>query len=56
MKKDNASAKELEKAELKLKKAQEEYKTLVDKYSSVKEDFEKKMSLACQVIQILLKS
>ncbi|XP_054260013.1 F-BAR domain only protein 2-like isoform X2 [Macrosteles quadrilineatus] len=51
LKKDNASAKELEKAELKLKKAQEEYKTLVDKYSSVKEDFEKKMSLACQHFQ-----
>lgn len=49
LKKESASPKELEKAELKLKKAQEEYKILVEKYSAVKEDFEKKMSLACRV-------
>ena len=49
LKKENASAKELEKAEAKLKKAQEDYKNLVDKYSAIKEDFEKKMSLACKV-------
>ncbi|KAG8260723.1 hypothetical protein J6590_090473 [Homalodisca vitripennis] len=48
LKKDNASAKELEKAEIKLKKAQEEYKSLVEKYGTIKEEFEKKMSLACQ--------
>lgn len=51
LKKESASPKELEKAEQKLKKAQEEYKALVDKYSSVKEDFEKKMSLACRHFQ-----
>ena len=49
LKKENASAKEIEKAEAKLKKAQEDYKNLVDKYSAVKEDFEKKMTLACKV-------
>jgi hypothetical protein len=49
LKKENASAKDLEKAEAKLKKAQEDYKNLVDKYSAIKEDFEKKMSLACKV-------
>ncbi|XP_046682071.1 F-BAR domain only protein 2-like isoform X3 [Homalodisca vitripennis] len=51
LKKDNASAKELEKAEIKLKKAQEEYKSLVEKYGTIKEEFEKKMSLACQHFQ-----
>lgn len=49
LKKDNASLKELEKAEVKLKKAQEEYKSHVEKYATIKEDFEKKMSCACQV-------
>lgn len=49
LKKDNASAKELEKSEIKLKKAQEDYKLQVDKYATIKEDFEKRMSLACQV-------
>lgn len=49
LRKDNASAKDIEKAELKLKKAQDDYKVLVEKYSAVKEDFEKKMSSACKV-------
>lgn len=49
LRKDNASTKDIEKAELKLKKAQDDYKVLVDKYSAVKEDFEKKMTSACKV-------
>lgn len=49
LKKENASAKDLEKAEAKFKKAQEDYKNLVEKYNAIKEDFEKKMSLACKV-------
>lgn len=53
LKKDNASSKELEKAEVKLKKAQEEYKSQVEKYATIKEDFEKKMSCACQVCYCL---
>ncbi|XP_023707494.1 F-BAR domain only protein 2 isoform X6 [Cryptotermes secundus] len=51
LKKENASAKDLEKAEAKLKKAQEDYRNLVEKYSAIKEDFEKKMSLACKHFQ-----
>ncbi|XP_069693092.1 F-BAR domain only protein 2 isoform X5 [Periplaneta americana] len=51
LKKENASPKDLEKAEAKLKKAQEDYKNLVEKYSAIKEDFEKKMSLACKHFQ-----
>ncbi|XP_075219586.1 F-BAR domain only protein 2 isoform X6 [Lycorma delicatula] len=51
LKKENASPRDLEKAEVKLKKAQEDYKLLVEKYSAVKEDFEKKMSLACKHFQ-----
>jgi len=54
LKKENASAKDLEKAEAKLKKAQEDYKNLVDKYSAIKEDFEKKMSLACKVRRLVV--
>lgn len=53
LRKDNASAKDIEKAEIKLKKAQEDYKVLVDKYSNVKEEFEKKMNTACKVNIIL---
>lgn len=52
LKKENASPRDLEKAEVKLKKAQEDYKLLVEKYSAVKEDFEKKMSLACKVLRL----
>ncbi|XP_015364694.1 PREDICTED: F-BAR domain only protein 2 isoform X4 [Diuraphis noxia] len=51
LRKDNASAKDIEKAEIKLKKAQDDYKVLVDKYSNVKEEFEKKMNAACKLFQ-----
>ncbi|CAG9855097.1 unnamed protein product [Phyllotreta striolata] len=53
LRKESNSPKEIEKAELKLKKAQEDYKSFVDKYSSVKEDFEKKMSVTCKNFQEL---
>ncbi|XP_057659059.1 F-BAR domain only protein 2 isoform X3 [Diorhabda carinulata] len=53
LRKESTSAKEIEKAEIKLKKAQEDYKIFVDKYSSVKEDFEKKMSVTCKNFQDL---
>ncbi|CAH1964477.1 unnamed protein product [Acanthoscelides obtectus] len=53
LKKENASAKEVEKAEQKLKKAQEEYKNFIEKYSAVKEDFESKMSVTCKNFQEL---
>ncbi|XP_050061446.1 F-BAR domain only protein 2 isoform X2 [Aphis gossypii] len=51
LRKDNASAKEIEKAEIKFKKAQDDYKVLVEKYSNVKEEFEKKMNIACKLFQ-----
>uniref|UniRef100_A0A6P7FFB0 F-BAR domain only protein 2 isoform X3 n=1 Tax=Diabrotica virgifera virgifera TaxID=50390 RepID=A0A6P7FFB0_DIAVI len=53
LRKESTSAKEIEKAEAKLKKAQEDYKTFVEKYSSAKEDFEKKMSVTCKNFQDL---
>lgn len=49
LKRDNASAKDVEKSEIKVKKAQEEYKSIVDKYAVIKEDFEKRMSASCKV-------
>ncbi|XP_076244593.1 F-BAR domain only protein 2 isoform X5 [Calliopsis andreniformis] len=51
LKKDNASQKELEKAEIKFKKAQDEYKILVDKYMVIRNDFQTKMTQACRRFQ-----
>ncbi|KAL7287341.1 hypothetical protein TKK_0018463 [Trichogramma kaykai] len=51
LKKDNASQKELEKADIKFRKAQDDYKTLVDKYTTVRNDFEAKMTQACRRFQ-----
>ncbi|CAH1153512.1 unnamed protein product [Phaedon cochleariae] len=53
LQKDSTSAKEIEKAEQKLKKAHEDYKSFLEKYSSIKEDFEKKMSVTCKNFQEL---
>ncbi|XP_031336052.1 F-BAR domain only protein 2 isoform X2 [Photinus pyralis] len=53
LKKENNSPKEIEKAEAKLKKAQEDYRSYVEKYNSVKEDFERKMSVTCRHFQEL---
>lgn len=49
LKKDNASQRELEKSEAKFKKSQDDYKSLVDKYTIVRNDFETKMTQACRV-------
>lgn len=49
LRKDNASQRELEKAEGKFKKAQDDYRTLVDKYTVIRNDFETKMTQACRV-------
>ena len=49
LKKDNASQKELEKSEVKFKKAQDDYRNLVDKYTTIRNDFESKMTQACRV-------
>lgn len=50
LRKDNASQKELEKAEIKFKKAQDDYKTLVDKYMGIRNDFQTKMTQTCRVL------
>lgn len=49
LKKDNGSAKDIEKAEAKLKKHQDEYKVLVEKHNPIKLEFEKKMTATCKV-------
>lgn len=49
LRKDNASAKDIEKAETKLKKLQEEYRLLVEKHNPIKQEFERKMTLTCKV-------
>ncbi|XP_014606553.1 PREDICTED: F-BAR domain only protein 2 isoform X1 [Polistes canadensis] len=51
LKKDNASQRELEKAEAKFKKAQDDCKTLVEKYTLIRNDFETKMTQACMRFQ-----
>lgn len=49
LRKDNASAKDIEKAEAKLKKHQDEYKVLVEKHNPIKQEFERKMTSTCKV-------
>ena len=51
LKRENPTTKELEKAETKFRKAQEDYRNLCDKYSSIREDFEKKMMSSCKHFQ-----
>ncbi|XP_066585065.1 F-BAR domain only protein 2 isoform X2 [Prorops nasuta] len=51
LRKDNASQRDLEKSEAKFKKAQDDYKTLVDKYTVIRNDFEAKMTQACRRFQ-----
>ena len=48
---DNTNSKDMEKAESKVKKAQEDYRNLVDKYSSVLQEFDKKMGTSCKHFQ-----
>lgn len=49
IRKDGGSAKELEKAEAKLRKLSDEYKALWEKHIPIKNDFECKMSITCKV-------
>lgn len=51
LRKDNASAKDIEKSEVKLKKLHEDYRQLAEKYNLVKQDFEKKMTQTCKHFQ-----
>lgn len=53
LKKENASAKDLEKSEQKFKRSHEDYKGFVEKYCSVKEEFEKRMSMSVKNFQKL---
>ncbi|XP_013195323.1 F-BAR domain only protein 2 [Amyelois transitella] len=51
LRKDNASPKDMEKADIKLKKLHEDYRQLAEKYNLVKQDFEKKMTQTCKHFQ-----
>ncbi|XP_063620592.1 F-BAR domain only protein 2 [Cydia splendana] len=51
LRKDNASVKDIEKAEVKFKKLHDDYRQLVEKYNMVKQDFEKKMTQTCKHFQ-----
>lgn len=55
LRKDNASQRELEKAEVKFRKAQDDYKAQVDKYTIIRNDFEAKMTQACRVLIFWMK-
>ncbi|XP_031638381.1 F-BAR domain only protein 2 isoform X5 [Contarinia nasturtii] len=47
----DGSAKELEKAESKLRKQQDDYKQLLEKHNPVKMEFERRMSITCKRFQ-----
>ncbi|XP_067647708.1 F-BAR domain only protein 2 isoform X2 [Eurosta solidaginis] len=51
LRKDNASQKDIEKVETKLRKLHEEYKTLLDKHNPIKSDFERRMTQTCKRFQ-----
>lgn len=51
LRKDNASSKDIEKSEAKLKKLHEDHRLLLEKYNLVKQDFEKKMTQTCKHFQ-----
>lgn len=50
VRKDNGSAKDVEKAETKLRKQQDDYKALLDKHNPVKTEFERRMTITCKVL------
>uniref|UniRef100_A0A1I8NWJ3 MHD domain-containing protein n=1 Tax=Stomoxys calcitrans TaxID=35570 RepID=A0A1I8NWJ3_STOCA len=51
LRKDNASQKDIEKLETKLRKLQEEYKLLLDKHNPIKNEFERRMTQTCKRFQ-----
>ena len=51
LKRDNAAQKDIEKSEVKYKKASDEYKALLEKYETIRNNFENKMSDSCQHFQ-----
>lgn len=54
LQKENASLKDIERSEIKVKKALEDYKVWTAKYTACRDDFEKKMTAACRVSKIIL--
>lgn len=56
LKRENASLKEVEKAETKCKKACEEYRNYIEKYGTIRDDFQYKMTESCQHFQLLEES
>lgn len=54
LRKDNGSSKDLEKAETKLRKQQDDYKQLLEKHNPVKTEFERRMSITCKVCAYVL--
>lgn len=51
LRKDNASAKDIEKAETKLRKQQDDYKALIEKHNPIKIEFERRMTQTCRRFQ-----
>ncbi|XP_042880980.1 F-BAR domain only protein 2-like isoform X3 [Penaeus japonicus] len=51
VRRDGASPKDVEKAEAKLRKAHDEYRSLVEKYNNIREEFEKRMTTSCMKFQ-----
>ncbi|XP_061392988.1 F-BAR domain only protein 2 [Musca vetustissima] len=51
MRKENASQKDIDKMENKLRKLQEEYKVLLDKHNPIKIEFERRMTQTCKRFQ-----
>ncbi|XP_042243238.1 F-BAR domain only protein 2-like isoform X2 [Homarus americanus] len=51
VRRDGASSKDVEKAEAKLRKAHDEYRSLVEKYNNIREEFEKRMTTSCMKFQ-----
>ncbi|KAK7078552.1 hypothetical protein SK128_028462 [Halocaridina rubra] len=56
VRRDGASPKDVEKAEAKLRKAHDEYRALVEKYNSIREEFEKRMTTSCMKFQTVEES
>lgn len=53
LRRDSASAKDIEKAEAKLKKNQDEYKNLAEKHNPIKQEFERRMTVTCKVSEMI---
>ncbi|XP_013396584.1 F-BAR domain only protein 2 [Lingula anatina] len=51
LKRENAAQKDIEKAEVKFKKASEDYRSFVEKYANIRNDFESKMTDSCRNFQ-----